>query len=345
MDGNLISVIVPIHNGENWLNACFDSLTRQTKRGFDVLAVLDNCTDDSEKIALSYADKLEGLRVYKCNYGKPGATRNVGIEHAKTPFIAFLDCDDYYKPHAIETMEADLCDRQRLVTHRVIYQSPGGEIVENRNFFDNGAFLFGNTYNVEWLRQNDIKFNTCYYGFEDGDFHEQIKENLCYENDNFTIRYCDDNPFYVQMQNLKSITHKKDFFAASYFDYSTMWRYVDSGRQTRNYLVLANRLFITASATICLCAAAGGIKSGDFFRLVNESKQIRELLPPPEYGYFQAVRGAIESNISETRRQAEREHGAEYRAKQNALFRKYFAATIIRGWANSIDDVCDFDIM
>lgn len=331
-----ISIIIPIHNGEGWLKRCFDSLCRQTRMDFEVLAVLDRCTDRSEDIVSTYTDRLNSLRIFRCDYGKPSATRNVGIDNATAQDIAFLDCDDYYLPHAIEKMTADIYSGI-LVTHKVLIQREGESVIGERDFFDNNAWLFGNTYKAEWLRQNNIRFNDRYFGFEDSDFHNQILERLCYENDNFSIRYNAENPFYVQVANRKSISHKKDFYKKSFVDFSTLWRYVNSGRHTPNYLYLANSRFVSQTFAICLCAVAGGILSGDFFRLVSESKKIRELLPPPDHNLYQTIRHTISQNTSEERKRSA--DFKEYRENQLKLFRKHFEQTIIKGWARSIDEV------
>lgn len=333
-----ITIIIPIHNGEGWLNRCLDSLVAQTDQDFEVIAVLDRCTDNSKQIALSYRKRLRGLRIYECELGRPGAARNVGLVNANTEQIAFLDCDDYYLPHAIEKMKADLCEKP-VVTHKVLMQDEGTNVLRERNFFDNTAWLFGNTYNLQWLRENSIRFNYVYYGYEDSDFNKQVMESLCRADDNFTIRYNDENPFYVQVVNRKSITHKKDFHAKCKVDYSTLWRFAKSGVTTPNYLYLAQNEFIAKSMSICYCAVAGGITWGDLRYLVDDSKIIRNELPLPDYERFKTIYGVISANTSEERKRSAREWGKKYEKEARKMFRDTFAPQVFRGWNKPITTI------
>ncbi|MBR3566872.1 MAG: glycosyltransferase family 2 protein [Bacteroidales bacterium] len=341
-----ISIIIPIHNAEKWLNRCMDSLVAQSDTDFEVIAILDSCTDNSKQIALSYKNRLQSLRVYEVEYGRPGATRNIGIQRARTEQIAFLDCDDYYLPHAVAKMKADIYEAP-VVTHKVLTQIEGTNIIGDRVFFDNSPWLLGNTYNVQWLRQNNILFNWLYYGYEDSDFHNQISESLCRENDNFTIRYNADDPFYIQVNNPKSITHNNAFLSKCTFDYSTLWRYVKSGVHTPNYIFLANSSFLGASKTICLLTAVQSISKGDFRRLVYDSRIVRDELPQCDYERFSHIWSIIDSNTSEERKQAERNWGEKYTREGYKLFRDFFAPNVFKGWnkptATIINELKIFD--
>lgn len=99
----LISVIIPVHNLEKYLQEAIDSVLAQTYRHFEIIIVDDGSTDRSEEIILEYVRKQpDRIRhIAQQNQGA-AAARNRGIEIAKGEWIAFLDGDDVWKPHKLE---------------------------------------------------------------------------------------------------------------------------------------------------------------------------------------------------------------------------------------------------
>lgn len=103
MDQELISVIVPIYNVEQYLDRCISSIAGQTYRNLEILLIDDESTDNSPKICDEWEKKDERIRaIHKANAGA-GMARNTGIEHANGKYIFFFDSDDYTAPNAIET--------------------------------------------------------------------------------------------------------------------------------------------------------------------------------------------------------------------------------------------------
>lgn len=95
MGKNLISVILPTYNVEEYIGKCLDSLINQTYKNLEILVVDDGSTDNSGKIADQYALNDNRIRViHKLNGGVSDA-RNVGIENATGDFIGFVDPDDF----------------------------------------------------------------------------------------------------------------------------------------------------------------------------------------------------------------------------------------------------------
>lgn len=98
----LISVIVPVYNVEKYLKKCLDSLRSQTMKEIEVIAIDDGSTDDSGSIVDDFASApgiWPRFRVIH-NHENLGlsATRNLGIDEAKSSWIMFVDGDDYVDP-------------------------------------------------------------------------------------------------------------------------------------------------------------------------------------------------------------------------------------------------------
>ena len=90
----MISIIVPIYNAERYLEACLDSLLSQSEKELQILLVDDGSTDGSLAIAKEYAAKDTRVEVFHQSNAGQSAARNVGLQHVKGEFIAFVDADD-----------------------------------------------------------------------------------------------------------------------------------------------------------------------------------------------------------------------------------------------------------
>jgi len=94
----LVSVIIPVYNGEKYLGAAIESILEQTYRPIEIMVVDDGSTDGSAGIAKGFSDHVQYL--YQSNRGCPAA-RNTGIKAARGSCYAFLDADDLWTKHKL----------------------------------------------------------------------------------------------------------------------------------------------------------------------------------------------------------------------------------------------------
>ena len=99
MSNPLVSIIIPVFNGSNYLCEAIDSAIAQTYNNIEVVVVNDGSIDDTEKIALSYGDKI---RYFKKENGGVATAVNLGIEHMRGEYFSWLSHDDIYYPSKIE---------------------------------------------------------------------------------------------------------------------------------------------------------------------------------------------------------------------------------------------------
>ena len=91
----LISIIVPIYNVENYLRQCLDSIMNQTYRNFECLLINDGSSDNSEDICREYVSKDSRFRYFEKENGGVSSARNLGIECSGGAYITFIDADDW----------------------------------------------------------------------------------------------------------------------------------------------------------------------------------------------------------------------------------------------------------
>lgn len=93
----LVSIIIPVYNGEKYLAEAIDSVIGQSYERWELIIVNDASTDRTKEIIRRYAQSDRKIKIvyHRRNKYRAGAL-NTGIEKAKGKYIAFLDADDIY---------------------------------------------------------------------------------------------------------------------------------------------------------------------------------------------------------------------------------------------------------
>lgn len=106
MNKPLVSIIIPVFNGSNYMQEAINSALQQTYDNCEVIVVDDGSTDDglTEKIAGLYGDRI---RYFRKENGGVATAVNYGIEHMRGEYFSWLSHDDVFYPQKIELqMEA-----------------------------------------------------------------------------------------------------------------------------------------------------------------------------------------------------------------------------------------------
>jgi glycosyltransferase involved in cell wall biosynthesis len=105
-DQPLVSVIIPVYNGAEFIADAVESATTQTYRNLEIIVVDDGSRDSSLEIVRSLASKDDRIRIIAQPNGGVAKARNTAIAAAKGEFIAPLDADDLWLPAKIERQMA-----------------------------------------------------------------------------------------------------------------------------------------------------------------------------------------------------------------------------------------------
>lgn len=107
---DLISIVVPIYNVEDYLSSCIKSLVSQTYANIEIILVDDGSTDSSSKICDEYAKLDERICVIHQENGGLSQARNTGLKVSNGKYIAFIDSDDLVAKDMIEKLYFALID-------------------------------------------------------------------------------------------------------------------------------------------------------------------------------------------------------------------------------------------
>ena len=176
----LITIIVPIYNGEQYLKRLFDSILAQTYTNWECICINDGSTDNTSELCDAYA--LQDKRfivIHQQNKGLP-ATRKEGIVKAKGNYCFFIDADDTIEPNTLEYLmsvalqypqsEAITTGLTRIsTTGEIIYSlkkdaltvCTGIELLQQKSFFMN---VCGKLFRTSFLKAHMQGFvnNVCY---------------------------------------------------------------------------------------------------------------------------------------------------------------------------------------
>ena len=127
----LISVIIPAHNVEKYIENCLISVFDQTYKNIEVILIDDFSTDKTVKIAKSFQKNHSNLKIISVkNYGlkkKSGISmaRNLGIKFAKGKFIALLDADDLWSKDKLDLQVKLIKNKILCFTNiKYLYEDP-----------------------------------------------------------------------------------------------------------------------------------------------------------------------------------------------------------------------------
>jgi glycosyltransferase involved in cell wall biosynthesis len=101
----LVSIVIPVYNGSNYMRCAIDSALGQDYDNIEVIVVNDGSTDDTDEIAKSYGDKI---RYFAKENGGVSTALNLAIRNAKGEYISWLSHDDYYLPNKVSRQIEEL---------------------------------------------------------------------------------------------------------------------------------------------------------------------------------------------------------------------------------------------
>lgn len=161
------SIVIPLYNKEKFVLNTLKSVLNQTFQDFEIIIIDDGSTDKSaEKVKEIDNPKINYFRIE--NQGVSNA-RNVGIQHSKADYIAFLDADDYWFENHLDILHnliMDFPEAGMYCSRYTIKTSDSKEIKPKLQGIDNGFrgyiedyFYSSLVYRAAWTSAVVVKKN------------------------------------------------------------------------------------------------------------------------------------------------------------------------------------------
>jgi glycosyltransferase involved in cell wall biosynthesis len=173
----LISVIIPVHNGEKYVAQCLENLLGQTYKELEIIVVDDGSTDATVEIAGRYP-----VRVVAQEKRGVSAARNAGMDCATGAYLHFMDVDDavnvsFYEAMMAAIVETDsdmacCCVVNELKPHRTIFYPERVAFTDaNDKFAATYAGKWGNVwrylFRLDFLKTSRLRFDERLIAAED----------------------------------------------------------------------------------------------------------------------------------------------------------------------------------
>ena len=106
MNGELVSIIIPAYNVDNYLEECVNSLLCQTYTNYEIVIIDDGSTDNTYNIGKQLTVESVKVKLFHQENQGDSIARNIGMQKANGEFFIFVDADDIAAPQYIETLVA-----------------------------------------------------------------------------------------------------------------------------------------------------------------------------------------------------------------------------------------------
>jgi len=142
MENNMLSVIIPAFNTEEYIERCISSVRSQTYGNLEIIIIDDGSTDITGQLMEHFAAKDERIRVlHKQNEGLVAA-RKSGLQVAQGEYVTFVDSDDWINAEMYELMMDKMIGFDvDLVTSGLVYEYPDGRKWNEIDIVQEGTYL------------------------------------------------------------------------------------------------------------------------------------------------------------------------------------------------------------
>lgn len=181
---DLVSIIIPVYNVEEYIEKCIKSVQRQTYENIEILLIDDGSSDLSGSICDRFQEKDCRIRVVHKKNGGLSDARNVGIRESNGKYLMFVDGDDVVSQDIVMYLYQNiLLDNASMSICNLLNCYPGDDIL----FLPGGRI---DSYSKEeilckmWY-QDEILMSACGKLYKRELFEElQFEEGLLYEDVN-----------------------------------------------------------------------------------------------------------------------------------------------------------------
>lgn len=161
MAEELISIIIPVYNVEEYLSVCLDSVLSQTYKHIEIIVINDGSTDNSGNICDEYAKKDIRIKVFHQSNKGLAAARNIGLSHAQGKYIGFVDPDDLIAPDMYHSLYNEITNNQADIAICDMYIMIDNNVYSTKKRTGTIELLTNKEALLDLLIENKIQTSAC----------------------------------------------------------------------------------------------------------------------------------------------------------------------------------------
>lgn len=104
MKEELVSIIIPAYNVEEYLEECVKSLLSQTYKNYEIIIIDDGSTDQTYRVARNLSSDNKRIKLLHQRNQGVSVARNIAMKNAEGEYFIFVDADDVVAPRYVETL-------------------------------------------------------------------------------------------------------------------------------------------------------------------------------------------------------------------------------------------------
>lgn len=155
---DLISVIVPIYNGEQFLNQCIESIISQTYKNLEIILINDGSTDRTLAICKDYQKHDKRIKIISQKNSGSVAARMSGLRIAAGKYIGFVDADDYIDSNMYEELHFEIVENKVDFVHSGMIRNGREEVNQKKELIDFGDIDKVYFFNNRFMMNRGINF-------------------------------------------------------------------------------------------------------------------------------------------------------------------------------------------
>lgn len=268
----LLSIIIPVYNGEKFISKMLNSLLPQINKEIEIIVINDGSTDNTGNIMKKYSTNENIIYVSQRNKGVSEA-RNKGIEISTGKYITFADCDDIYSKRFVKTISQclkkdyqliifNICSVKNMKKATKITNSKKGIVKLGKNpgiigYLENDfSYKYGNNpvnkiYSADIIKKNGIKF------IKDKRIGEDFLFNIEYFENVSSILCLNSVLYYYIYHNESAVRKYKTWLVKEYFKYNEYIPQICEKYDYHNYKNKLAKLYLKETKQITANEAKG----------------------------------------------------------------------------------------
>lgn len=155
---DLISVIVPIYNGERFLNQCIESVINQTYKNLEIILINDGSTDGTLEICKEYQKRDRRIKIISQKNSGSVVARMSGLEIATGKYIGFVDADDYIDLNMYEELHSVIVENKVDFVHSGTIRNGKEEVNQKSELIDFSNVDKAKFFNGRFMMNQGINF-------------------------------------------------------------------------------------------------------------------------------------------------------------------------------------------
>ncbi len=147
-----VSIVIPVFNSEKYLSKCIESVLGQEEQDIEIILVDDGSTDLSVSICERYKEKDSRIVLLVKKNGGPHSARKAGVKLASSPYVAFVDSDDWIGKTLFTNMLTIMQDNTIDCVLGSCTCIDANSVSIMRNQFNNGKYIKSQLENIIYER-------------------------------------------------------------------------------------------------------------------------------------------------------------------------------------------------